>query len=167
MKKIRKFYREHRVFTILMAVAVVCVALIVYVLIDCFYSGSDTNKWGTRCEAVEKLPITKAIKEEIIGKIEAEELVESASISVKCRRIETKIVFKPEAELIQAESIALKSLEYYSEEESQAYDFEFELQNPGSDKSDGFSIWGAKNKSGSGLIWNNNNPVTPATESEE
>ena len=39
------------------------------------------------------------------------------------------------------------------------YDFEFLIKSNKSENSDGFTILGAKNVSGSGLVWNNNNPV--------
>ena len=47
MKKIKQFYKEHRVFTILMAVVIVCVVLIVTILIQCFYVGNGADKYGT------------------------------------------------------------------------------------------------------------------------
>jgi len=46
MKKFKKFYNEHRVFSILMAIAIVCLILMATVLIKCFYSGSDKGKYG-------------------------------------------------------------------------------------------------------------------------
>jgi len=44
MKKIKQFYKEHRVFTILMAVVIVCAVLMATVLIQCFYIGNGTDR---------------------------------------------------------------------------------------------------------------------------
>ena len=70
---------------------------------------------------------------------------------------------EPGIALAEAESLALKSLDEFSEEEKKFYDFNYTLKQNSTDTSDGFIISGARNKSGTGLIWNNNRVVEEDT----
>jgi hypothetical protein len=69
------------------------------------------------------------------------------------------MIVEPGVVLEEAEGIALKSLEEFTEEEKEFYDFNFTLKQNANEKSEGFVISGAKNKNGTKLIWNNNTPV--------
>lgn len=160
MKKIKQFYKEHRVFTILMAVVIVCVILIVTVLIQCFYVGNGTDKYGNRLEGIEKYEIAESRQNDFEHNLANNEKVKSVDITVTGKIIYITIQFAENVDLVEAESIALKSLEEFSEEEQSFYDFNFTLKENSSAKSEGFIISGAKNKNGSGLVWNNNRKVT-------
>ena len=48
MKKLKRIYTEHRVFAILMALVIVCFVLIGTILVQCFYVGGNTDKYGDR-----------------------------------------------------------------------------------------------------------------------
>lgn len=167
MKKIKRFYKEHRVFTILMAVAIVCTIIIATVLIQCFYVGNDTSKYGNRLDGIETVALEEDQLNNIEGKIIENELVKSAKLMVTGKIVYITINFEPTVDLVQAESVAQKSLELFEEDKLSFYDFQFTLKNAGTESSAGFLISGAKNKNGHGLIWNNNNPVTSKEEAKE
>ena len=167
MKKIKKFYREHRVFTILMAIAIVCAIIIATVLIQCFYVGNDTSKYGDRLEGIETVEISEEQLNNIESKIIENELVKSAKVLITGKIVYITINYETTVDLVQAESVALQSLELFEEDKISFYDFHFTLKNAGTETSDGFLISGAMNKNGSGLVWNNNNPVTSTEETEE
>ena len=57
MKKIKRFYQEHRVFTILMAIVIVCLIIIATVLVQCFYVGNGSDNYGNRLDGIEKVEI--------------------------------------------------------------------------------------------------------------
>ena len=71
-----------------------------------------------------------------------------------------KINFNESASLVEAESVAVKALDNFSDSEKAFYDFEFTLAQAATDKTEGFKIMGAKNVNGSNLVWNNNNATT-------
>ena len=168
MKKIRKFYREHRVFTILMAIAIVCAIIIGTVLVQCFYVGNDTSKYGDRLEGIENFEIDDDERQEIESKIVEKELIKTASVLVTGKIIYISIDFEPTVDLVQGESIALETINLFDEEKQSFYDFQFTLRNSGTENNPGFLISGARNLNGSGLVWNNNNPVTtPSTETDK
>lgn len=163
MKRIKKFYNEHRVFTILMAIVIVCIILMATVLIQCFYVDGDKGKYGDRLDGIEEVQISSSKINDIEAKILTEKDVKVAELLITGRIVYITITFDTPASLIEAESVALKSLDNFSEEEKAFYDFHFTLKQTATDSSDGFLISGAKNKNGSGLIWNNNNVSTEET----
>ena len=172
MKKIKRFYQEHRIFTILMAVVLVCMVLIITVLVQCFYVGNGSDKYGNRLEGIEKYKITESRQKDFENNIANNDKVKSVDIKVTGKIIYITMQITEGVELVEAQSIAQKSLESFSEKEQSFYDFNITLKQDATDTSDGFIISGSKNKNGSGLVWNNNRQVAsttdnPATEKED
>ncbi len=167
MKKIKRFYQEHRIFTILMAVVLVCMVLIITVLVQCFYVGNGSDKYGNRLEGIEKYKITESRQKDFENNIANNDKVKSVDIKVTGKIIYITMQITEGVELVEAQSIAQKSLESFSEKEQSFYDFNITLKQNSTDKSDGFIISGAKNKNGSGLNWNNNRVVEKDATVEE
>lgn len=167
MKSIKKFYKEHRVFTILMAIVIVCVVLITTVLIQCFYIGNGSDKYGNRLEGIEKYKIDTAKETDYEKKLNSDKKVKSVDLVVTGKIVYITIQYETGTDLVEAQSIALKSLEFFTKEEQSFYDFNITLKQDSTDKSDGFIISGAKNKNGNGLIWNNNRQTTETTTNSD
>lgn len=160
MKKIGKFLKEHRIFTMLMAIVIVCFVLIMTVLINVFGGfGDDSNKYGNRLEGIENVEISKKKQDDFESNIANNEKVKSVDILIQGKIVYITMMIEPNVVLEEAESIALKSLDEFTEEEKSFYDFNFTLKQLATENSDGFIISGAKNKNGTKLIWNNNTPV--------
>lgn len=159
MKKIRKFYKEHRVFTILMAIVIVCAILIATVLIQCFYVGNGKNKYGHRLDGIENYQISESRQSDFENNIANNDKVKSVEINVTGKIVYITMQMAENVDIVEAESIALKSLEEFSEEEKKVYDFNITLKQNSNATSEGFYISGAKNVNGSGLVWNNNRKV--------
>lgn len=164
MNKIKRFYQEHRIFTILMAVVLVCVVIIATVLIQCFYVGNGSDKYGNRLEGIDKYKITSSRQKDFENNVANNDKIKSVDIQITGKIIYITMQVEPDVALVEAESIAQKSLEEFSEKERSFYDFNITLKQNSSDKSDGFIISGAKNKNGVGLVWNNNRQVTEITD---
>lgn len=158
MKGIKRFYKEHRIFTILMAIVLVSVILIATVLFQLF-GGNGKDKYGDRLDGIENVPITEERQDDYRDKLVANGKIKTASIEITGRIIYIKIVFEPTIDIVEAEGIALKSLEEFSDDEKKFYDVQFTLQQESTDKVEGFLIEGSHNKNGNGLIWNNNRKV--------
>ncbi len=172
MKKIKKFYKEHRIFTILMAVVLVCVILIATVLIQCFYVGNGSDKYGNRLEGIENVKISESRQKDFEKNTANNDKVKTVDITIAGKIVYITMNFESTVSLVEAQSIAQKSLENFSEKEQKFYDFNITLKQEASDKGEGFIISGAKNKNGVGLVWNNNRQTAekqlndPATEKE-
>jgi hypothetical protein len=159
MKKIKKFFKEHRIFTMLMAVVVVCLVLIITVLINVFYMGNGSNKYGNRLEGIENVKISSSKLSDFENNVANNDKVKNVEIRIQGKIIYITMQIEQGVKLEEAEGIALKSLENFSEEERAFYDFNITLKQNSTENSDGFIISGAKNKNGTGLIWNNNRVV--------
>ena len=166
MKGIKRFYKEHRIFMILMAVIIVCAILIGTLLFQCFYSGG-TDKYGNRLDGMENVEIDETRFEEIESKLKQ---VDTSIIDIEIKRtgriIYSTVTFQPQSDLEVSKNVAVKILEEFSEAEELYYDFNFTIKSEKTDINDGFLISAAKNSNGNGLIWNNNRQVVE-TDSEE
>lgn len=160
MKKIKKFYKEHRVFTILMAIVIVCLVLIITVLVQIFYFGNGNDKYGDRLEGIDNVKISESKESDYENNVKATGKVKNCDLVITGRIIYITMQFEESVELDEAKNVALKSLESFSEDELAFYDFNITLKKNTSDKVEGFIISGARTKNGSGLVWNNNRQVT-------
>ena len=156
----KKILKENRTLFILMIVAIVCIVVSVLLLFKYFYFGNGGSNYGDRLEGIENVRISDDKKREVSSKIEENTLVDSATTTVTGKRVDIRIVFNEKASLVDAEGVALKSLDNFSDEEKAFYDFEFTLKQNATEKTEGFLIMGAKNVNGSNLVWNNNNSTS-------
>lgn len=162
MQKLKNLWNKNKVLVILAVILIICLIAIISVTVS-FFLGGNSSVYGDRLEDIDKYPITDSFKSEYIDFLESNEKVDSASIKTSGRIIYVSIKYVVDTTLVDAESLAQSSLEKFSEEILGYYDIDFTLSSDDSDNSEGFTIFGAKNVSGTGLVWNNNTPV----ESEE
>lgn len=160
----KKYFKENRTLFILLTIAAACIVISTILLFKYFYFGSGGTKYGNRLDGIENVEIKKDKQSEIVNKIEEDKLVDKVTILITGKRIDIKVVFNDQANLTDAKSLALKSLDNFSEEEKTFYDFEYTLKQEASEKAEGFLIMGAKNVNGSNLVWNNNNSTTSSEE---
>lgn len=158
MKGIKRFYKEHRIFTILMAIVIVSTIVIVSVLFKLF-GGNGTSKYGPRLDGIEDHIVENDRLDDYRDKLVENGKVKTASIELKGTIFYVKILFEKDSDLTEAEGIALKSLENFSEEELKFYDFQFTLESEANENSNGFLIEGAHNHNGTGLKWGLNRKV--------
>ena len=170
MKKIKNFYKTHRVFMILMAVSLVCLIVIGTILIKCFYVSGDNDKYGNRLENIDDYPLEESRLKEIELKLSEDEKIENVSILVTGRIVYVHIYPSETGDLETSQGVAIKLLEEFTAEEKQYYDYQFTIKKDATETSEAILVSGAHNKSGSGLNWNNMRVVpeeTPAEGTEE
>ena len=162
MNKLKELWGKYKVLIVLGIILIICFIAIISVTISYFFGGSE-SVYGDRLKDIDNYPISEEFKTEYVSSMESEELIETVNFSNKGRIIYIEIKFVGDTSLVEAQSKAAASLEKFSEELLSYYDINFTLICEETENSEGFTIMGAKNVSGSGLIWNNNKPV----ESEE
>ena len=160
----KKYLKENRTLFILMIIAISCIVISIILLLKYFYFGNGGTKYGSRLEGIENVQISDSKRDEVASKISEDNLVKSATVTIMGKRVDIRIVFEDTASLVDAEGIALKSLDNFSDEEKSFYDFEFTLKQEATEKTEGFLIMGAKNVNGSNLVWNNNNVTKDSDE---
>ena len=164
MKKLKKVWQENSVLFVLLFILIACLVAISVVVIT-YFVGDSSSKYGDRLDGIENYPFEEDTQKEIISQIEENEIVEEATIRVSGKVIYVTIIFVPATTLVEGQSIALASLDYFSEETLSFYDLEYMIQAEDTEDAEGFQLIGAKNVSGTGgIVWNNN---TPFEEEEE
>lgn len=159
MKKFQKFLQENSVLLVLLLILLVCLGAISTVVVT-YFVGDFNSKYGDRLENIEKYPFSEDMQKEIIEKLKAEEKIEEAKIRLSGKIVYITIKFNSGVTLVEAESKALSSLEYFSEDILSFYDLEFMIKADSTEKTDGFQIMGSKNANGTGnIVWNNNTQV--------
>ena len=160
----KKMYKENKTLFIILMIALVCIIISLILLFKYFYFGNGQSKYGDRLKGIENVEITDTLKDEVISFIEGEKNVSNANLFVTGKIIYIKINFDSGATLPEAQSVAVKSLDKFSDDEKAFYDISYTLYQEANESGDGFRIMGAKNVNGSNLVWNNNNATTTADE---
>ena len=166
MKKIKKIWQENSILFVLLFIIIACVIAISVVVVTYFIGDSSSN-YGDRLDGIEDYPFDEDMQNDIISQIEESEIVDAATIRVSGKIIYINITFVPETTLVEGQSIALASLDYFSEEILSFYDLEYMIQAEATEESEGFQIIGARNVSGTGgIVWNNNTEFEEETVEE-
>ena len=156
MKKLKKVWQENSVLFVLLFILIACLIAISVVVVT-YFVGDSSSKYGDRLEGIEDYPFDTDMQNEIISKLEENEIVEDVTMRVSGKIIYITIIFAPETTLVEGQSIALASLDYFSEETLSFYDLEYMIEAEATEETEGFKIIGAKNVTGTGgIVWNNN-----------
>lgn len=162
MKKLKELWGNNKVLIVLGIILIICLIAIITVTFS-FFLGGNKGVYGDRLNGIDKHPVTNNIKSEYKTSLESEKSVTKVSIDTKGKIIYIIINFVSDTSLEDAKNLAASSIEKLNEDILSFYDIDFTLKCEKSENSEGFTILGAKNVAGSGLIWNNNTPL----ESEE
>lgn len=156
MKKLKKIWQENSVLFVLLLILIACVVAMSVVVIK-YFVGDSSSKYGDRLENIEEHPFTDEIKNEIIAKIKEDELVSNASLRSSGKTIYVAITFDSKVTLVEAQSKALASVDFFSENILEFYDLEYMIKADSTENSEGFQIMGSPNVGGTGgIVWNNN-----------
>mgnify|MGYP004626671507 CR=1 FL=1 len=156
----KKFIRNNKAICFMLLIIIACVGVSVGLLLKYFYFGNGGSKYGDRLDGIEAVLIADDKKNEVANSLKEGKNVKDATVTVTGKIIYIRIAFEAGADLETSKSIAVKSLEQFSEDEKKFYDVHFTLVSDKNESSDGFTIMGSKNVNGTNLIWNNNNPVS-------
>ncbi len=149
----KSFYKENRVFSILMIVAASCLLVIVSFLIIYFFKGQGTDKYGDRLSGINTVKISKNKLEEIKSTLIKENNIDRVETNVEGKIIYTTFYLKAEGVSSDGVNASLKLLNLYSEEEKKFYDFQFIVEKENKDAAETFPIIGAKNSNSANVVW--------------
>lgn len=164
MNKLKEIWGKNKVLIVLGIILIICFIAILIVTFSFFFGGSE-SVYGDRLDGIENYPIEDSFIDEYIANLESDEMINSATFDTKGRIIYVTMDFVGDTSLVEAQSKAAASLEQFSEETLSYYDINFTLTSESTENSEGFTIMGARNVAGSGLVWNNNTPVESEEES--
>lgn len=164
MNKLKEIWGKNKVLIVLGIILIICFIAILIVTFSFFFGGSE-SVYGDRLDGIENYSIEDSFIDEYIANLESDEMINSATFDTKGRIIYVTMDFVGDTSLVEAQSKAAASLEQFSEETLSYYDINFTLTSESTENSEGFTIMGARNVAGSGLVWNNNTPVESEEES--
>ena len=167
MKKMKKIWQENSVLIVLGIILIACLVAISVVVVT-YFVGDSSSKYGDRLEEIEDYPFDSDMQDEIIAQIKENEIVEDVTMRVSGKIIYVNITFVPATTLVEGQSVALASLEFFSEDTLSFYDLEYMIEAEATDDAEGFQLIGAKNVSGTGgIVWNNNTEFEEEEVTEE
>jgi hypothetical protein len=150
-----------------MSIVIVCLILITTILVQCFYVGNGSNKYGDRLDGIDKVEISSSRQSDYEVNLTNNPKVKSTKLMITGRIIYITIQCQEKVDLVEAESIAQKSLEAFSDEEKAFYDFMFTLKENSAANQEGFVISGAKNKNSAKIVWNNNRDASQSQTKDD
>ncbi len=159
MKKLKKFWHENSVLLVLLMILVACL-IAISVVVFTYFVGDSSSKYGDRLDGITEHEFKENEQKELIAKLKEDKLIEEAKLRISGKTIYISIKFITKTTLVEAESKALASLEYFKEDILGFYDIEFLIEAESTKEEEGFQIMGSHNVNGTGgIVWNNNTKV--------
>jgi hypothetical protein len=149
----KDFYRQNRVFVILMGIVLVCLVIIVSLLLVYFYNGNSKDKYGNRLNDIKSVKISDSKKSDILTEVKKDPTIKEATINVFGKVVYFDLVFIKGTTLEIAKSKSLTFLDNFSTDELTLYEFQFLIKE---DATNGFITSGARNNNSPIIVWNNN-----------
>lgn|SRR5574344_475231 len=153
MGKLKKFYNNNRIYSILMIISLFCILLIIGAFVYYFIEQTSNNAYGNRLTGIENVTISSKHKEEIVNKIKESDKIDTANIDIRGKIIYVNVKMK-DGTVEDAQSIAIKSLDALTDDEKAFYDINFSFTNEAkTDNAKLFPIMGYKKSDATIISW--------------
>ncbi len=153
MKKLKGFYKNNRIFVILMGIAIFCVAIIASAFLYIVLSQNTGELYGNRLNGMETVQISKDRLTTLENTIKEDSKVEKVSSRIQGKIIYINIYIK-EGKAEDAKNLAIKSLDFFSTDEKSFYDIAFSL-NKDDVEDVTFPVLGYKKSDNTIISWTN------------
>ena len=149
MNKIKKVWMENKILLVLAIILLICLGVSVT-----YFYGSNSDKYGSRLDASKELPLKNELFDDIKTELEKSESVSKVDTNLKGNIVYVNITFNEGTDVEAAKKVADVVPTLFNDDELAVYDLQFTIKSEGEN---GFTLMGARNSNGSGLIvWNNN-----------
>lgn len=149
MKKLKKFYKNNRIYCILMGISIFCLALIAMLFVVYFVNQTKNDTYGNRLNGIESMEISDSEKDEIVNVIKESAKVDKATVNIKGKIIYVN-VYLLDGNRDLANSIAVKVLNTLNEEKKDFYDINFSFNK---DDDEAFPFMGYKKSDATIISW--------------
>ena len=153
-KKLKSFYKNNRVYSILMIISIICIVAILVGVVLYFLGQTSKDKYGNRLEGIEKVEIKESKLNDIEKKITENELVKSTDAVIRGKLVYITITLNTGTHA-DTESIAQSSLDLFSEEEKAFYDIQYIVDNNDDKIEENFPVMGYIKAGNSVIKWTN------------
>ena len=153
----KKFYKENRVFVILMGIALVCIAIIVGLLTNYVVKSSTNDMYGNRLDGIKDVEITDSMVTEWQEKILAMAKVQDVVINIHGKIVNFNIDFNNEVTLEEVKNTSISCLDLLTEDYRNFYDLQFIVTQSKNEESDSmYPILGYMKAGRTTISWSNN-----------
>lgn len=153
----KKFYKENRVFVILMGIALVCIAIIIGIFANYIVKSSTNDKYGNRLDGIKDVEVTDEMKTDWESKILEKPKVQEVTINIHGKIISFTIDFENDATVEETQNVSISCLEFLDENYSNFYDLHFMITKSNLEESvTAFPMFGYRKARATTITWSNN-----------
>lgn len=153
----KKFYKENRVFVILMGIALVCIAIIIGMMASYIVKSSTNDKYGNRLDGISDVEIADEKVTEMEEAILEMAKVQDTTINIHGKIVNFNIDFQNDATLEEIQNASISCFDFFEEDYLNYYDLQFIITKSDYEESDGtFPILGYRKAGATTITWSNN-----------
>ncbi len=153
----KKFYKENRVFVILMGIALVCIAIIIFMLATYVLNSTKNDKYGNRLDGISDVEVKADKVTEMEEAILEMPKVEDVTINIHGKIINFNVYLESDANVEEAQNIGISSLEFFDEDYLNFYDLQFLISKKDPQESESnFPVLGYRKGGTTQISWSNN-----------
>ena len=152
----KRILSENKVLLVLAIIIIVSLIVIGVSMVMYFYTGNGKDEFGDRLQGIENVEISNDIDKKVAELYTDIAAFNEVVVNVKGKIIYINIDIKENLSLVDAQSLAIKSLEAFSEEEKSFYDIQIIITaKTTEEESDIYPLMGYKNAKNSQVVWTN------------
>ncbi|MDE6141103.1 MAG: hypothetical protein K2G03_00730 [Bacilli bacterium] len=157
MKKLKAFYRNNRIYCILMLVSLFCFILMGSAVIIYFVHQASSDKYGTRLDDIDSYPVSSELAQ-LETFYKESDGVKKATVRLQGKIIYVSVEVDAKLTVDEMQNIATESLTKLTEEQKSYYDLQFTFNR------DGLAPYsGSKASSRTVITWSNYNIASDET----
>jgi len=149
IKKLRKFYKNNRIYCILMIISILCILVMGVSVVVYFFNQMFTDSYGSRLENIEKYDLGNSLTD-LENFYKSQEGVMEVSVRLQGKIIYLDVKVAETMKNEQIQTIATTSLDNISEANRGFYDIQFMFTREGLNP-----YLGAKNSGNTVIVWTN------------
>lgn len=127
MEKIKNWMKNNKGLSIVLVLTLVLFIILIIIFIQLLVGGSS-NKYGNRLDGIDEVKIASDTYEGVKEELSDTDLVESVDIRLQGKIVYTTIILKADTSVEKAKELASSTLDNYTEEELDYYDFSYFLK---------------------------------------
>ncbi|MDO5569401.1 MAG: hypothetical protein Q4G04_04750 [bacterium] len=152
MLKIKKWVMKHKLLTIFGSLFIIFL-IIMLVTVNSLFFSTGKSIYGDRLKGIDEVVITDSRMDEAKAKIENDAAVKEVNIHVKGKIINIAIDVVKDTSISKAKELAGITLQAFSDEEKNFYDFQYFLTMSEDSESVSFPITGTKHHKYTDISW--------------
>lgn len=124
IKKIRKFYKNNRIYCILMLISLFCIILMGTAIVVYFIGQTSSSKYGNRLKGIDQYSVESELKK-VENYYKENEKVEKANVWLEGKIIKIHCNVLKDLTNEDIQNLAIESLNNLTDEQKSFYDIQF------------------------------------------